>query len=40
MRCIVDHNCANIRPATADTTQVSLVLQMVLMLEGVEYRLK
>ncbi|MGB6445993.1 MAG: hypothetical protein WBF47_12560, partial [Xanthobacteraceae bacterium] len=40
MRRTVDHNRANIRPATADTTQVSIALQMVLMLEKVEYRLK
>jgi hypothetical protein len=38
MRRTVDHNRANIRPATADTTQVSIALQMVLQLERVEYR--
>ncbi|MGA9895828.1 MAG: hypothetical protein WBQ55_26550 [Xanthobacteraceae bacterium] len=40
MRRTVDHNRANIRPATADTTQLSIALQMVPMLEKVEYRLK
>ena len=39
MRRTVNHNRGNIKPATAETAQVSIAPQMVLMLENVEYRL-